>query len=148
MVRELPQTILIAVDGSKPALEAARYAVSLAKRLDAKLHIVHVIELSAATVAAPAGTGAWTMVLGSMEESARGIVGLAVREAELGKVPHSVQIVEALEAAGGIVNEADNVRAGLIVIGSHGRKGIRRLVLGSVAEKVVRTAACPVLVAR
>jgi nucleotide-binding universal stress UspA family protein len=144
----LPDTILVAVDGSESSLSAARYAVRLAKRLDAEVHIVHVLEMSGAAIAGPAGVSAWTSVLLSMKESARGIVGLVVRQAQEAQVPYTVEVIEALDAAGGIVREAEEVRASLIVVGSHGRRGLSRLVLGSVAEKVARSASCPVLVAR
>ena len=146
--RNLPKTILVAVDGSKQSLEAARYAMVLAKRMDAKVHIIHVVEVAGAAMVGPAGTGAWGQVLESMKESARTFVGLAVREAEDAKVPHTVDVVEAVDAAAGIAKAADDGRADLIVVGSHGRRGIQRALLGSVAEKVVRSAPCPVLVVR
>ena len=141
-----PHVILLAVDGSYGSLEAARYGLSLAKRLGARVHIVHVVELSGQLTAASAGLSAWQVALPSVRAEAQGIVDLAAHEAVTEGVPYTVQVVDAHDAASGITAQAANEAAGMIVLGSHGRTGLRRAVLGSVAEKVVRTARCPVLV--
>lgn len=67
---------------------------------------------------------------------------------KLGATVHGPAIVETGEARDGILKAAKEVSADLIVIGSHGRRGVKRLVLGSVAEDIVRRAPCPVLVVR
>ena len=143
-----PKTIVVAVDGSKPSRDAGRYAVAMAKALGARLQIIHVLDYSG-IIAASAGTGSsWTAMLPAVQEAARTFVGLTVHEAEDAKVEHTVQIVEGAEPASGIVKYAEDARADLIVVGSHGRTGVARALVGSVAERVVRLAHCPVLVCR
>jgi nucleotide-binding universal stress UspA family protein len=143
------KTIVVAVDGSPPSREAGRYAVQFAKEMGARLHIVHVVEFSAIAVAAAESSGgAWTAMLPSMQEDARGVVGATVREAEAAGVPHTVRVVEGYAPHTAIINEAEEHRAWLIVVGSHGRTGLERALVGSVAERVVRMAGRPVLVHR
>jgi nucleotide-binding universal stress UspA family protein len=144
-----PKSIVVAVDGSPPSREAGRFAVGLASDTGARLHIIHVVDLSAATTAALLeGAANWTQMLPAMRESARMILGLTVREAEEEGVPHTVKVLEGTDLAASIVREAEEEGASMIVLGSHGRTGLRRVLLGSVAERVVRLAHCPVLVHR
>jgi nucleotide-binding universal stress UspA family protein len=116
--------------------------------MGARLHIIHVIDPVVLVDSAASGGGAWTAMLPALQESARLIVGLTVREAEDAHVPHTVRVLEGFDAPAGIVKEAEAVGAELIVVGSHGRTGLRRALIGSVAERVVRAAHCPVLVYR
>lgn len=142
------KTIVVAVDGSPVSREAGRFAVEMARTLGARLHIIHVLDAAAPTPT-PLGTGvAWTAALPGLQDAAREIVGLTKREAENARVPHTVRIVEGYDTAAWIVREAREERADLIVMGSHGRRGLRRAILGSVAESVLRAADRPVLVFR
>jgi nucleotide-binding universal stress UspA family protein len=72
----------------------------------------------------------------------------ALCKASVPAVALSVQLVEEIAAAPGIVQTAQTLGADLIVLGSHGRSGIARLMLGSVAARVVAESAIPVLVCR
>jgi nucleotide-binding universal stress UspA family protein len=142
------KNIVVAVDGSPPSRDAGRYAVALTKALGARLQIVHVVDYSG-LIAASAGAGtAWTAMLPSMQEDARTLVGLTVREAERAGVAHTVHIIEGSEPAAGVAAHAKAHGADLIILGSHGRTGLSRALLGSVAERVVRFAPCPVLIYR
>lgn len=128
---------------SRPALQLAR---ELAKAFKAELVLFH-----AAEVAVPIGTGEGYVppsVLediwkGAREQAERNMKRLA-EKAQAGGVRVTTLIAEGPPAAA-IVQAAKRRRAGLIVIGTHGRTGIKRFLLGSVAERVVRTAAHPVL---
>jgi nucleotide-binding universal stress UspA family protein len=140
--------LVVAVDGSPPSRAAGRYAVQLAKDMGARLHVIHVIDPSLFASPSGGGSAGWTAMLPSLQEAARTIVGETVQEAEAARVPFTVNVIEGSDVATGIVDEAEAAWADLIVVGSHGRRGIARVLVGSVAERVVRSAKCPVLVHR
>jgi nucleotide-binding universal stress UspA family protein len=145
--RKTQDLVLIAVDGSKPSLEAARMGLKIAKAVGASVEIANVLVYGGS-----GGTGAaatyWYSALPKLREDARSTLSQAVREAENAKVPFEAKVLEGHDAAVAIVQEAEEVGPKMIVVGSHGRTGISRVLLGSVAEKVVRLAPCPVLVVR
>lgn len=121
----MAREILLATDFSEPSRAAARVAVEYARRFGARLHLLHVV--SPTTDPAPRPT---------LEHLAE----------ELGReVPVVTAVVSGLPVAEEIVRYARTHRIDLIVVGTHGRTGPSRLLLGSVAERVVRTAPCPVL---
>jgi nucleotide-binding universal stress UspA family protein len=140
--------ILVPFDFSKCSTAALEYASSLASDTGARLYIVHVDELLDVTVAAiPPIEGDY--VCESLWEERR----QQVRE-QLAKIAPSA-VREACECrclmgspAYEILKFADREPIDLIVIGSHGRTGISRLITGSVAEGVMRGAKCPVLVVK
>ena len=137
--------ILHASDFSRASRPAFRLACDLARTLKAEL-----IVFNAAQVVLPmAGEGyvspavvreIWTA---GRREAERGVDRL-VRQARARRVRARAAVGEG-GAAGAIVRAARRYRAGLVVVGTRGRSGIRRLLLGSVAERVVRSAHCPVL---
>jgi nucleotide-binding universal stress UspA family protein len=139
---------VIGVDGSEIALKAARYGIALAKRIGARVHIVNVIEYAAQGTAGSAGLSAWAVMLPAVQHEGRAAVDLVAHEALAAGVLHTTEVIDATDAASGIVAEASTEGAELIVVGSHGRTGVRRALIGSVAEKVLRLAHCPVLVIR
>lgn len=141
-----PHLVLLAVDGSDIALSAARYGLRLAKRLEARVHIVNVIEYSGQATAASAGISAWAVMLPAVRHEAQSAVELVAHEAVSAGVPYTAEVVDAYEAADGVLAEARRANADMIVVGSHGRRGVRRALMGSVAEKVARLSHCPVLV--
>lgn len=133
--------ILVPTDFGEPADEALGYAIDLALKVGARLVLLNVIKLA---------------VLGVMEMGAvvtEGAVDsvFAANKAALEHIAsrRTEVAVETMIATGEprdeILRVAKQVRADLIVMGTHGRHGIRRLLLGSVAEAVVRAAPCPVL---
>jgi len=141
--------ILVPVDFSAHSDFALQYAIALAKRLDASLHLLHVVEERLVTgVLIPEGavtdlTGLRAELMADAEQRL-----LACREqAERARVP----VVTAARV--GVTSPAitEYTRAhniDLIVMGTHGRTGMAHLVMGSVAERVVRQAPCPVLTVR
>ncbi len=124
-------------EGSRPALEAA---ARLARDQRAGLTVLHVRE-SSLPGAAPASAGA-----GDPGEIDRLEAWRADAERIAGSTVGSVFLSP--PAAEAIVGFARDTGCDLVVMASHGRSGVRRVVLGSVAEAVVRTAHCPVLVYR
>jgi nucleotide-binding universal stress UspA family protein len=137
-------TILTPTDFSDPSRQALNYACELAKRFGAELRLLHVVE-PPTTVAVyssplpediPTPEPAAQQELKKLEVPDADQIRAVVREIRTG-TPF-VQIVRCAKA-----NDVD-----LIVMGTHGRGGIVHALLGSVAEKVVRKAPCPVLSVR
>lgn len=132
-----------ATDFSEPARLALLKAAELARRLDCRLEVVHVHTPPpvAPDVLAPP-EDLETAVLDDLETT----MSMWRSEAErlIGRAVGSTVLVG--DAAGEIVRFARGHAMDLVVVGTHGRRGLRRLVLGSVAERVVREAPCAVLV--
>lgn len=129
------RTILFATDFSGPSRAAQQYAVQLADKLGATLHAFHAVSEDV-FVPAPDLAQRWWQA-----ETERARKQLA---ADLGtaKVVQEVRQGNAIQE---ILKYADDQHVDLIVIGTHGRTGLSRMLLGSVAEKVVRLSKCPVL---
>lgn len=145
--RKTQDLLLIAIDGSPPSEQAAKLALRIAKAMGASVEIVNVLIYAGSGATGAAATYRYS-ALPKLREEARSTLAQTEGEAEEAKVPFEAKVLEGHDAAGAIVKEAENVKATMIVVGSHGRTGIPRVLLGSVAEKVVRLAHCPVLVAR
>lgn len=131
--------ILLATDFSDQSDAALQMATALARDSGATLLIAHTVEL--APVGADRGFGGY-VAEGEVAEIAR--VQLEALAPSDSRVGYSHKLLEGAPAEA-IVQYADEEGADLIVIGSHGRTGFTRLLLGSVAEAVVRHAKCPVL---
>lgn len=135
--------ILYPTDGSEGAEAALDHAIDHAERYDASLHVLYVIEETIPAMQAGAPD-----VLEALEERGEEVVAEARERA----LEAGVRSVQASVATGSpyrqILHYVDESGIDLIVMGTHGRRGIDRYLLGSVAEKVVRTAECPVLTAR
>jgi len=137
--------ILIAVDESAFAAHAADVGIELAKSLKAEMAFIHAVDPSVASAAPEIGEPADKLI--AMEEQEAKCLLSAFRE-RAGATPAALEFLEIGKPATKIVEGAKIWPADLIVIGSHGRGGVTRLLLGSVAESVVRHASCPVLVVR
>lgn len=141
--------ILVAVDGSPAAAKGLREAVRLAKSEEAELCIFHVVNEFYA-FATPEAAGNFADLVPALREGGKRVLAKARAQAEKQGVKARVVMRETVggAAADAIVREARKQRADLIVLGTHGRRGVRRMVLGSDAEQVVRTAPVPVLLVR
>lgn len=146
---ELYQRILCPIDDSDTADLGMREAVRLAKATGASLRLLHVVELQPALFGYE---GAATVgdVMAALEETSKTLLERARGYAAQQGVQASVGSAQAVgnRASDAIVEEADRMNADLIVIGTHGRRGVRRLVIGSNAELVARQANCAVLLVR
>ena len=140
----LPKIILVATDFSECAEHALDYAVALAGKLDAKIRLLNVIGIPSMGI-----PEVGVAVTNTLIESTVG-----THHAELDKLAgrHPSVSIETVLRTGDardlIINVASEVGADLIVMGTHGRRGVRRALIGSIAESVVRTAPCPVLTIR
>jgi nucleotide-binding universal stress UspA family protein len=143
-----PTKILVATDSSEEASLAARTAVDLADKTNSELHVVHVEPVSLPL-------DPYTDVVRETKEIEENRRKMAQRLLD--------EQVERITASGGTVTQAharlgkpdeeiillaEEIGAGLIVMGSRGLGGLRRALMGSVSDSVVRHAHCPVLVVR
>ena len=142
--------ILCPTDFSEPSYEAIRAAAELALYFQAELTLIHVIPVvpvmatpveGAGVGAPPANAPEFTR---EMKRNAEKVLSEEAHE----RVPQEVKlhlIVTRGEPAQSVLDAAEEIGADTIVISTHGRTGWRRFIFGSVAEKVVRCATCPVL---
>jgi nucleotide-binding universal stress UspA family protein len=137
------ESILTPTDFSETAEWAVSYALDLARQLDASVHLVHVVLY-------PIDVGGWPEAYGAtfagLREEMRqdAAIRLATRAKSIKDVKVSTDVRDGSPARE-IVEAARGRKCDLIVMGTHGRGGFSHLMLGSVAERVVRTAPCPVL---
>jgi nucleotide-binding universal stress UspA family protein len=135
--------ILFATDFSPVSEAALPFAVAIARRFESSIHAVHVLapgELQPMPEAAP-------IVLESnfMQRAEQQMVELLSSEAFEG-VPHDGRVRSGVEIWSEIEAVIESNQIDLVVLGTHGREGLKQLVLGSVAETIFRAAPCPVLV--
>jgi nucleotide-binding universal stress UspA family protein len=154
-----PTRILLAADGSGEAELATRTAVDLARMSDSELHVVHVLDAAPSPALLypeatdPEGAEVPDQALEQDLERRAELLGREVLDAETERVRSAGGMVAQTHLAMGdapreIVHLAEDLEAGLIVMGSRGRGGIRRALMGSVSDSVVRHAHCPVLIVR
>lgn len=139
----MSHTILVAHDYSEQADAALAWAADFAKRTNGSLRVVHVVPL-VMDVASPLLTAVPFPLEQDIAEARR-----ALRErAERNGISAVVDVLVAVDAGAAIVEHARAVHATILALGTHGRGGLKRMILGSVAEYVVRHAHCPVLTTR
>ena len=141
--------ILVPVDGSETSLLGLQHAILLAKDQKAALRVLHVVHDF--LVAGGHGAAVYTSELRKdLRERGEEILKDAAGIARQQGVEVETKLVETPAGSVGamIAEHAEGWPADLIVLGTHGRRGIRRLVMGSDAEYVVRTTPVPVLLVR
>lgn len=139
------KNILVPTDFSDRSATAVQYASDLAATTGARLHIVHVDDLvDFAAMSAAEGV----YVYDTPERTQRALKAkLAKVKPTRAKVPFSHHFIQGVPSAQ-IVALADELPAEMIVMSSHGRSGLSRVLMGSVAENVLRHAKCPVLIVK
>ena len=152
---DFPTRILLATDGSEDAAFAARTAVNLANKTGSELHVVYVEEVPR-RLSTSEPTSLEGLIDPEFEERMR-------QQAQSAASQFLEEQIQKIKEAGGeiaqahprlgrpyaeIVQLAEEQDAGIVVVGSTGQGGVRRALLGSVSESVVRHARCPVLVVR
>jgi nucleotide-binding universal stress UspA family protein len=143
------QRILVPVDGSETSDKGLKEAVRLAREQGARLRLVHVIDQSAMP-AGPYGGFYTEAVADALRQSGQAVIDAAEKFVRAEGVQVEQKVLENIAArvADVIVEEAGNWGADLIVMGTHGRRGVSHLFLGSDAEAVVRMSPVPVLLVR
>jgi len=142
----LPKNILVPTDLSEGAEEALDYACDLAKMFGAKIHLVNVIGIPALGVPELGVALTSTVIDQIIRDNQAALEKLAESKkcrAQIGEV-----LLRTGDARDVINHAAAELGCDLIVMGTHGRRGVSRALLGSVTETVVRTAPCPVLTVR
>jgi nucleotide-binding universal stress UspA family protein len=142
----LYRRILVPVDGSLISWHGLREAIRLAKDQRAALRLVHIVDETMMLGAVELGVDP-TPLLAALGRDSRALLERARRTAARRGIHVETAMREstAFSAADAILEEANEWCADLIVMGTHGRRGIRRLFLGSNAEQVLRVARPPVL---
>lgn len=143
----MPTPIVLATDFSEAAEAAAAQAYAVARAFDAELVIVHVATEGMLYGETPFGRAeieklyesqrAWARTALESQLAAAGAAGVRARV-----------VLRTGTPAEEIVRLATEAQAAMIVIGTHGRGGLERMMLGSVADRVIRTSSCPVLTVR
>jgi nucleotide-binding universal stress UspA family protein len=137
--------ILVPVDFGEPSHRALDAAIELALRFGSQLTLVHVYEIPA--YAYGGMTFATADLFGPVADAAHDHLEKTLREVQA-RVPGAKALLRRGNAALEILAVVDEVRPDLVVVGTHGRTGVRHALLGSVAEKVVRLSSAPVLTFR
>lgn len=142
------QHILVPVDGSETAYAAIGQAADLAKAFNAKITAVQVLTLDP-YIAAEYITAQQTndLIERARKSLEKDLADAKAKFLELG-VEVETQLLEGQSISAEIVKASQTSNADLIVIGSHGRTGIKKLLLGSVAQSVLAEATAPVLIVR
>ena len=133
----LLRTILAPTDFSEISTRGVRYACQLAKDVGAELIIFNVVVVDESNAIDKREMAAHKIRLDEFvtDKLAEAVAGLKVRQLVVGGQPF-----------GAIVDCAETERVDLIVMSSHGRSGLSRMLIGSVTDKILRSAPCPVLV--
>lgn len=141
-------TYVVAVDFSKTSEAALDHAANLRRETNGKLLLLHAIPTSAIVTSGPY-EGSPEMAIEyerAQREEAQSQMMKLIRKKRLKPGTFRSLIVARGDPARVIANQANKVHASMIVMGTHGRTGLKRLVLGSVAERTLRYARCPVLI--
>lgn len=136
------EQILLPTDGSKGTRGAVEHAINLATTYDATLHTIYVVDTNIGVDASVPGT------LDTLEEAGENAIDGVIQQAEAA----GVKTIEGVVAQGtphqAILDYIDEHDIDLVVMGTHGRTGLDRYLLGSITEKVVRLSDAPVLTVR
>jgi nucleotide-binding universal stress UspA family protein len=139
------QNVLVATDFSEPSEAALNYGRELARSFHATLHVVHVTDSIYAQYGGEAYSVALPELQREIEDSARKELESLLNDDDRRDLGAKPVLITALAKAPAIVDYARQNTIDLIVMGTHGRGAISHMLMGSVAERVVRTAPCPVL---
>ena len=146
--------VLVAIDMSPASIRGLKTAVEFAKDQQAELHVMHIFDDTAVPPAIADGDHMPAlynkMQRDNAREGARGFLENATAmAAKEGLAVHAILVEESgQDIAHSILAQARKMKADVIVLGTHGRRGLRRMVMGSDAEGVVRESPVPVLLVR
>lgn len=143
-----PKKILLPTDFSAGSLEAAQYSIELCKVLNAKMYVIHVVDIGSLGIYTVSGYLPTQSMIDEIIKAANKSLQEFVKNVPADLIAEAYVHPELSLVAQTICNDAETKNVDWIVMPTHGRKGINRLVMGSVAEQVVRMAPCPVLTIR
>jgi nucleotide-binding universal stress UspA family protein len=147
--------VLIALDGSERSMKVTEYGITIARKSDSSeviaLHVIHsnIKYLYSSTVAKLVTSGTIDAIVDSTKQEAQKWITKVKEKADQNGVELKIEfIVDPASVVGAIVDYAERQNIDLIVIGSRGLSGFKKLLLGSTASGVVTYAHCPVLVVK
>lgn len=142
---EFYRNIVIATDGSDNSFKAISYGIEIAKLSGATVHALYVVDITSFS-SIPMDAG-WEAMYDSLREEGEKAISEVKERGEASGVEVREVLLEG-HPSNEIINFAENNNADLIVVGTLGKSGLDRFLMGSVAEKVVRNSKVPVLVVR
>lgn len=142
------RNILVPIDGSETADRALREATQLARQLSSRIRVMHVV--NSTPWIAQGAPGVIEEILTQLRSTAESIVHEAKTAVRSAGIEVDDRLIEAVGERAGefVIAEAKDWPADLIVCGTHGRRGLRRLLMGGDAEYIVRHSPVPVLLVR
>ncbi|EXS25263.1 MULTISPECIES: universal stress protein [Acinetobacter] len=144
----LYQHILVPIDGSETSMVAMKEAIKLGKALNSKITVVQVMALDPFIADAYVKTGETNELIERTRTYLLDILEQAKQQFSNEGITVETKLLEGFIVHEEIIQAAQDLNADLIVMGSHGRTGVRKLVLGSVAQKVLGESHIPVLIVR
>lgn len=135
--------ILIAIDGSECSMSAVKKGIELAKDLSSNVILLYVVDMTNTIDNAAVGAIVDKNIEGIFEKEADKLIESAIKKYPYAK---TTKIIEEGVAKEAINTIAEQHKADLIVMGTHGRTGLNHLLVGSVAEYVIRHSSIPVMV--
>ncbi|MBC8746656.1 MULTISPECIES: universal stress protein [Paraburkholderia] len=144
------QHILVALDGSTFSKRALKEAVNLAALTKGVVHPVYVVDKT--PLFSYAGYFDPMTLVEALRQDGHSVLDEAAQACVDAEVPCRPELIESDslsdDVASIVLRHAEQIHADLLVLGTHGRRGVQRLVIGSVAERVLRSSRCPVLLLR
>jgi nucleotide-binding universal stress UspA family protein len=142
--------ILVPVDGSPTSNRGLDEAIKLARLTGAKLKLLHVVDLLTIAMTPEAGAGLTAQMVDLLTEGGKTILADARARVQAADLDVDTELIDSLavRVCDQVVDVAKAWGADLIVIGTHGRRDVGRLMIGSDAEQIVRRAPAPVLLVR
>ena len=141
------KNILVATDFSEPSAVAMAYGRDLARSYDARLHVLHIVE-DVMMRYSPEIAFATPDLQKDLEKRARRDLDALVSEDDRKTLAVVPVVQQGVNVAAGITDYAKANAIDIVIVGTHGRGAMKQFLMGSAAERVVRTAPCPVLVVR
>jgi len=137
--------ILVPTDGSEVSLEAAKHAIEMAKAMNSRIYAIYVVDI-VPFIGLPT-EGLWESMKEILEEEGNDALNKISHMAKDYNVDIKVEILEG-NPVKEIVDYAERKKVDLIVMGTIGKTGLDKLLLGSVAEKVTKKSHCPILLVK
>ena len=144
------ERILVPIDGSATSKRGVREAIAVAKLTSARIKLMHVFERPLLGIGSESALLGTDDVYNVARDAGRALLSDAAASVKAAGIAVDEQLLErsGRRLCEQVADTANEWRASLIVLGSHGRRGLRRMLLGSDAEQILRTAPVPVLLVR
>jgi nucleotide-binding universal stress UspA family protein len=136
--------ILVAIDGSDPSMDAADYAISISKEYNSELYVLYVIRADVDLF----GVHQNSEYTATMKNEGERYLDKVKFNAVENNIQIKTEIIASINVEGGIVDYAQQKNIDLIVIGTRGSSGFKKLLVGSVAANTISYAHCPVMVVK